>query len=671
MKKNTIKRWILLSFTGILLLSVAMSAVVNYQEAYNGAMWESEDKAQILSDIVRQLLKHDWKLDELSRSAEDADNEEARQVFSSLCKRFRLDYLSIYRIDPEPPYREYYIYVSSESRENSRLQRSAALPKDPEDALTPGEQALLDGSREMEQEITQTPRGLDVTWLAPYEDADGNLAAVIGMDFDLMQIRRNTISDFLVDIIPFTLSLMLGLLILLFLVHHRIAVPLAALSDEMKLFARNSRQRPKPLNIRLQDEIGEIAASFEKMTEDISDYVNNIEKLTQEQTEINTQLELARKIQYDLVPESTELSGGGFCLNALTRPAKAVGGDFYDCFRLDEDSVCVVMGDVSGKGISAAICMSMVRTVIREKLMAGLSPAGTLNRTNDQLCAHNTENLFVTVFAAVLNTRTGELRYSNAGHTWPVLLKDEPSFLVPDSGIALGMFEDAGLKDYTLTLPPHEGILLYTDGVTEAVDPDRRFFGTERLLDALKGLPARENQAEEAVLCVSRAVSAFCNGSEPFDDMAVLALYFTPASPASSASPASPASPGWNPLPVSLSAFEEIKKIVFAAAGETPEARRALLACDETLTNVVNYSGATELAFFCEVREDTICTSFSDNGIPFDPTAAAAEEKDFELLDSGGMGLNLIRQSASSLHYERKDDRNVFTLYFPLKAEGT
>ena len=325
MKKNTIKRWILLSFTAILLLSVTTSAVINYHEAYNGAMWESEDKAQILAGIVRQLLRHDWKLDELSCSAEDADNKEARKVFSSLCRRFGLDYLSIYRIDPDPPYRTYCIYVSSESRENSRLQQTAALPMEPEDALMRGEQALLDGSREIEQEITHTPRGLDVTWLAPYEDADGNLAAVIGMDFDLMQIRRTIISDFLVDIIPFTLSLMIGLLILLFLVHQRIAIPLAALSEEMKLFARDSRQKPEPLNIKLQDEIGEIAASFEKMTEDISCYVNNIEKLTQEQTEINTQQELARKIQYGLVPENTELSGDGFRIRALTCLEPPVG----------------------------------------------------------------------------------------------------------------------------------------------------------------------------------------------------------------------------------------------------------------------------------------------------------------------------------------------------------
>ena len=165
------------------------------------------------------------------------------------------------------------------------------------------------------------------------------------------------------------------------------------------------------------------------------------------------------------------------------------------------------------------------------------------------LLTQNRENLFVTAFVAVLNTKTGELCYCNAGHTWPVLLKEDPEFLVPDCGVVLGMFEDADLQDYTLRLSGNDGIMLYTDGVTEAVSPERTFFGKERLLDALRGIPASENKAEEAVLRISRAVYSFCDGNEPFDDMAVLALYFCPASSV------------WISLPVSLSAFEKRSRV--------------------------------------------------------------------------------------------------------------
>lgn len=122
----------------------------------------------------------------------------------------------------------------------------------------------------------------------------------------------------------------------------------------------------------------------------------------------------------------------------------------------------------------------------------------------------------------------------------------------------------------------------------------------------------------------------------------------------------------WKTLPVALSAFDEIRTAIFAAAGDTPESRQALLACDEAMANIVNYSEAANLAFFCDKKDGQLRVSFSDDGIPFDPTASSQESKEFEALDKGGMGLALIRQSVSSMHYERKCGRNVFTLYFPL-----
>ena len=299
--------------------------------------------------------------------------------------------------------------------------------------------------------------------------------------------------------------------------------------------------------------------------------------------------------------------------------------------------------------------MAMIKTVIRVKLIAGLSPAETLNQTNDELCVQNPENLFVTAFLAVLDPVGGELCYANAGHTYPMLLKEEPEFLIPESGIVLDMFEDAGIENHTITLTPGEGILLYTDGVTEAVNPERRFFGEQRLLEALKEYRNDVENVESVILRVSRVVHDFCAGSEPFDDMAVLALIRKEIKR------------GWRKIPVALSSFDEIKKALFAVIGETPEARRALLACDEMLTNIVHYSKATNLSFLCDKQNDRLRVAFSDDGIPFDPTAVPLEEKEFDVLDSGGMGLSLIRQTASSAHYEWKNDRNILSLFFSLQ----
>jgi anti-sigma regulatory factor (Ser/Thr protein kinase) len=314
------------------------------------------------------------------------------------------------------------------------------------------------------------------------------------------------------------------------------------------------------------------------------------------------------------------------------------------------------MGDVSGKGITGAIFMAMIKTIIREKLMAGLSPAETLNQANRELMAQNPEGLFATVFAAVLNPDTGELRYANAGHTYPVLLRFGDALLKPENGIALGLFDDAEVVDETMTLAPGQGIFLYTDGVTDALNPQRVPFGTQRLVETLTDHPDVRMTAEEIILRVSSAVGEYCAGVEPFDDMAAMVLLRPDEHPAG----------GLRPIPVALSSFAEIKAAVFAVAGNTPETRKALLACDEALSNIVHYSGASELAFSCEKQGNTLCVLFSDNGIPFDPTAVQTEDKEFELLDSGGMGLNLIRQTVSSARYERRDGMNLFTLEFPL-----
>ena len=641
-------------FTVILILATVTSAAANLHEAYRSAMQYGKERATICAANVSHLMLHQWDMDVMLRSADIDLYLEAREVLRGLCDFYQLDNLYVYSIDTKALSRYYYLCVSNDTEKDEVLQEELALHSIPTDNISEAELAVLDGAEEVQQGILHNQFGDEIAWFAPYRNSNGELVAVIGMDFSFATIRSIVEHNFIVDMIPFTLSLTVGLMILLFLVQRRIVKPIRAISDSMAQFAQDSRQKPNPLNIPPRDEIGEIASSFEKMTGDISEYVNNIEQLTREKLETNVQLEVARRIQYGLVPKETDLIDESYRITAVTRPAKAVGGDFYDCFRRGEDNVCIVMGDVSGKGISAAIYMAMLKTVIREKLMAGLSPAETLNQTNDQLCSQNPENLFATAFVGVLNSNTGELQYANAGHTYPVLLKEVPEYLYLDSGIALGMFENADLKDYSLVIPPSQGILLYTDGVTEAVSPQNTFFGMDRLLDTVKGFCRETDASREVIRNVSRAVAEFCDGNEPFDDMAILILVHSVSESRE------------RKLPVALSSFDEIKKAVIAVSGNTPEVRRALLACDEALTNIVTYSGATDLSFTCEKRGDSLLVSFLDNGIPFDPTNAPVLEKEFDLLDSGGMGLNLIRQSVSSMHYERKDNRNDFLLIFPL-----
>ena len=646
MKKHSITRWVILSFAAVLAVSLAVSAGVSCWENWQVVINQVEEEAALCADLV-SLKLGETDPDELFSSGDSELYQKTRETLSTYAAYFNVEYLTVYRLDPGTRTRQILICTSNDPDTDQKLLEEMPCGTVSDAPLLPTEEKWLNGDRDA---FGFRRDNLKTTWILPYTGADDILIAID----DSAGLENSILLYYIfLDIVPVVLGLLLGLIVLLFMTRRRIIIPIRAISDGMKRFARNTRQQPEPLGIRSGDEIGEIADSFEKMTEDISEYINSIETLTKEQTETSVQLDVARQIQYGLVPENTSLEGSGFRVCAMTHPAKEVGGDFYDCFLRDDSSVCVVMGDVSGKGISAAIFMAMTKTMIREKLSAGLSPAEALNQANDRLCAQNPEGLFATVFIAVLNPLSGDMRYANAGHTYPVILGRTPSILETDPGIVLGLFGDAGLRNFTLHLAPSEGLLLYTDGVTEAVSLKKTFFGTERLLEALTDVSGKTD-ARQAILSISCAVQAFCEGCEPFDDMALLALYRKTLGDAG------------QPLPMTLSAFDEVKEAVLSAAGNTPETRQALLACDEALANIVNYSGAKDLTFSCEKEGEELRVLFSDDGIPFDPSAAQTEDREFDLLSSGGMGLNLIRQSVSSIRYERRENRNELTLSFRL-----
>ena len=528
MKPASIKIWIAHAFLDILILSMVLSAAANLYMAYDNNMEQGTELMMICSKNIQSMLNHQWGgLDELQKSNESDNYLEARKILLQLIKIYNLDDLYIYSVDPAIPSRYYYLCASSDAEKDRYMQGEMSLAARPAAEILPAEQELLTGERDLQQEYRDNSFGEGITWFAPYVDREGETRALIAMHHSRNQILKNILEDFLKDIIPFALSLIAGSLLLLLMVERNIVAPIGALSKSMSLFAQNSRKKPEPLQVPPLTEIIEINDSYEKMTEDISSYVNSIETLPREKMETDIQLGIARRIQYGMVPETMKLNGESFGFYAVTSPAKEVGGDFYDCFRLDDGSVCIVIGDVSGKGISAALCMAMLKAAIREKLLVGFSPAETLNKINDEFCAENPENMFATAFVAILPLMTGELHYANAGHTYPVLLKKDPVILIPESGIALGMFENSGLTDHTLTLSPGQGILLYTDGVTDAMNSEKHFFGTEHLLEALKDFSEETGTAEDAVLSVSRAVTAFSEGQDSFDDTAALALVYT------------------------------------------------------------------------------------------------------------------------------------------------
>ena len=662
MRKKSINRWIVLCFAGIFALSLGITALANFQENYRAGMTRADEDLERCAILTNMELTGLVGIVLAPENAGVYDN--IRTDLVSCTKLFNVDHLFVYSLDPGTHKRHIIFFVSSDPEMDKRDQENYPPGTEVDEPTVDIEDRWLAGEKDVSGSLRN---GQETFWFHAFRDERDNFEYMVALERNVMLENQAILRSFAWDILPIGLTLLGGMITLLILVRRRIIQPIAVISESMSRFASDGSRKPEPLRIKYQDEIGQIAEAYNKMTADISAYVGSIESLNREKLEAKVQLGIARRIQYGLVPEKITLHGVGFRACAMTRPAKEVGGDFYDCFQRDEQSVCIVIGDVSDKGTTAAIFMAMAKTMIREKMMAGMNPAKALNQANDELCGQNPEGLFTTAFAAVLNTQTGDLCYANAGHTRPVLLGEAPSFMNPEPGIVLGLYKGDDLQDHRISLGPSEGILLYTDGVTEAVNPQRQFFGEQRLLDTVKSV-SDSTDAEKILSGVGSAVADFYAGGEPFDDMAALVLLRMPAESDDMEGPAPIGTSAENDridIPVALSSFDRIKQAVIALAGNTQETRMALLACDEALTNIVSYSGATELAFSCEKQGDSLCVSFFDNGIPFDPTAVG-EEKEFEELDSGGMGLKLIRQNASGMRYERRRNRNELILNFNL-----
>ena len=215
-----------------------------------------------------------------------------------------------------------------------------------------------------------------------------------------------------------------------------------------------------------------------------------------------------------------------FDIFANMDPAKEVGGDFYDFFLTDDDHLCIIMADVSGKGIPAALFMMRSKIILQESAKASTSPADILKRANDSVCANNKTEMFVSVWLCILELSTGRLIAANAGHECPVLTNAEGKFeLYKDKhGMVVGGMPGYKYKEYELSLPPGSKLFLYTDGVPEATDSDEQLFGFDRMLEALNEDP--KATPEQILINVRRHVDAFVKDAEQFDDLTMLCVEY-------------------------------------------------------------------------------------------------------------------------------------------------
>jgi phosphoserine phosphatase RsbU/P len=249
-------------------------------------------------------------------------------------------------------------------------------------------------------------------------------------------------------------------------------------------------------------------------------------KARQELLAIRRELEVARDIQQSILPRDfgAKGPGGGCAIAAEMQPAQEVGGDFYDFFMIDGERLGVVVGDVAGKGVPAAIYMSLSRTLLRATAQMGLDPGECLRHANRTMCSEGDAGLFVTAVYAIVNTRTGLIDYSTGGHFPPYIIRagGEATSAPQAGGMVLGIEPDAGFDSRQAQLDPGDLMVLYSDGVTEAENTQEEFFGDERLAAALAGAVGATETA--AIRSVMETVRGFAGGHKQSDDITLVAV---------------------------------------------------------------------------------------------------------------------------------------------------
>ena len=271
-----------------------------------------------------------------------------------------------------------------------------------------------------------------------------------------------------------------------------------------------------------------IAAVSIRLVDHCHNIMDKQRSLTETTARIGTELDLAKRIQADMLPSLFPAfpERDEFDLYASMDPAKEVGGDFYDFFMIDDDHLGMVIADVSGKGIPAAMFMMFSKNIIANNAMLGKSPAKALEDANNAICKNNSEDMFVTVWLGVLEISSGRLVAANAGHEYPAIKKAEGGFeLLRDKhGLVVGAMEGVRFKEYELQLEPGSKIFVYTDGVPEATSTEKELFGTDRMIDALNTDP--EASPKQILKNVRKSVDEFVKEAEQFDDLTMLCLEY-------------------------------------------------------------------------------------------------------------------------------------------------
>jgi len=386
-----------------------------------------------------------------------------------------------------------------------------------------------------------------------------------------------------------------------------------------------------------------------------------------QQLRMQDELNVARDIQLSMVPK-TFPDFDAVDIFAVLEPAREIGGDLYDVFMIDDESLCMVVGDVSGKGAPAALFMAMAKTLIKSYASSDLSTASIVTRVNDELCLNNDESLFVTLFVSILNIYTGELRFTNAGHNYPYIIKEDKSLVTINQkhGPVVAAMDELIYKEDSVVLDKNDTLFLYTDGVTEAMNNDEELYSEKRLEKFLANSDVKD--VKSTINNLMNDIKTYEDGNAQTDDITVLSCFYT----------------GQNILATGdISIFNKLENIAtvidsfdnFCKTNNIDDSynQKVNLSLDDLINNIISYGYKDENEHKIDIQfklfDEKLMIIIEDDGIPFNPfnhdetdTFLSIEDREI-----GGLGIHLIKKLMSTCRYDRKANKNIVTLTINIK----
>ena len=397
---------------------------------------------------------------------------------------------------------------------------------------------------------------------------------------------------------------------------------------------------------------------FISLSDDINSTVVTLKGyIAEAAARIDKELEMAKVIQssslpgtFPPYPDRTD-----FDIFCTMHTAKEVGGDFYDFYLLDDNRLAFLIADVSGKGITAAMFMMKAKTVIKSYAEKEHGAAEILTRANGALCEGNDADMFVTCWLGILDFSAHKVTFANAGHNPPLVRHrgGDYEYFRSRPGFVLGGMEGTRYRQGELTLDPGDEIYLYTDGVTEATDADSELYGEDRLLRVMNSLDG-DAPAEEVCRAVKADVDRFVGEAPQFDDITMMSLRVL-----------RPNSIRLRPAMEDMEKAQDFVEETLQREGvSSGVGMKMRIAVDEIFSNIIRYSGAEGAEISCSVRDGTVTLAFTDDGKPYDPTAAeppdlslSAEER-----EPGGLGIFMVKKFMDGISYRYEENHNILTL---------